>query len=388
MTVYAQWTATPYTITYNVNGGDYINPGTYTVNNLPFTLPTPTRSGYTFYGWLDDATGVTDTKIPTDSTGNKTFTALWTGLSYNITYNLNNGTFSENPAYSYTAESLPFTLPTPTRSGYTFNGWYDYATGTTGTAIPTGSTGNKTFIAQWTGISYNITYNLNSGTFSENPAYSYTAESLPFTLPTPTRSGYTFDGWYDYATGITTAIPTGSTGDKTFDAQWTATPYTITYNVNGGDFISQGNYTVESIFPISLPTPTPTGGYDFGGWYDNEGFNGIAVTTISAGSMGDKDFYAKWTRDITLNVGDAGDGAFSQENFTIFKSGTPNSQPITITGTGYTNPRWFVDGILKGTGTNITISATDYNLGGHNLSLIITKGGVSWSKEITFTVSN
>jgi hypothetical protein len=86
---------------------------------------------------------------------------------------------------------------------------------------------------------------------------------------------------------------------------------------------------------------------------------------------------------------DAGDGAFSQETFTVYKSGTLNSQIIEITGSDYTNPRWFVDGDLLGeTGDSITIGAADYSLGGHNLTLLITKSGVSWSKEITFTVTN
>jgi hypothetical protein len=93
---------------------------------------------------------------------------------------------------------------------------------------------------------------------------------------------------------------------------------------------------------------------------------------------------------ITLNP-DAGDGAFSQETFTISRSGTGNpvSQTISVTaGTGYTNPRWLVDRILRGTGTDITLSAADYRLGGHTLTLLINKNGVSWSKEISFTVTD
>jgi hypothetical protein len=83
---------------------------------------------------------------------------------------------------------------------------------------------------------------------------------------------------------------------------------------------------------------------------------------------------------------DAGAGAFSQGAFTISKPG--GSQIVSLTGSGYTNPRWFVDGELKGTETSLTVNAADYSLGGHTLSLIISKSGVSCSKGITFTITN
>jgi hypothetical protein len=85
---------------------------------------------------------------------------------------------------------------------------------------------------------------------------------------------------------------------------------------------------------------------------------------------------------------DAGSGAFSQTNSTIFKSDGSGSQTVNITGSGYTNPRWLVDGELEKTGNSITINAAHYAEGGHTLSLLITKSGVTWSKEIKFTVNN
>ncbi|GHT66427.1 hypothetical protein FACS189452_02280 [Bacteroidia bacterium] len=69
--------------------------------------------------------------------------------------------------------------------------------------------------------------------------------------------------------------------------------YTITYTLNSGTGASNSTYTIESA-AVTLPTPTRTG-YTFDGWYDNAGFTGSAVTSIAAGSTGDKAFYAKWT---------------------------------------------------------------------------------------------
>jgi uncharacterized repeat protein (TIGR02543 family) len=76
--------------------------------------------------------------------------------------------------------------------------------------------------AQWTPVSYAITYNLNGGTNGANPA-SYTVESPAVTLAPATRTDYSFGGWYaasDLSGDAVAAIPAGSTGNKTFYAKW------------------------------------------------------------------------------------------------------------------------------------------------------------------------
>jgi hypothetical protein len=99
--------------------------------------------------------------------------------------------------------------------------------------------------------------------------------------------------------------------------------------------------------------------------------------------------YAQWAHekfDIILNL-DAGTGAFSQTSFSISRGGS-ESQAISVTGSGYTNSRWEVDRELKGTGTSITIHAADYRMGKHSLTLIINKNDISWSRALSFTVTN
>jgi hypothetical protein len=56
-------------------------------------------------------------------------------------------------------------------------------------------------------------------------------------------------------------------------------------------------------------------------------------------------------------------------------------------GSGYAKPRWFVDGEPAGTGDDIVIHAADYGLGKHTLVLLTSKSGVSWSKQLIFTVT-
>ena len=305
-----------YTITYNLNGGTGCSNTTYTSSDT-VTLCTPTRDGYIFNGWYDNSglTGTAVTEIASGSTGNREYWAKWTALPYTITYNLNDGTNYADAPTSYTVETPTITLGTPTRSGYIFDGWYDNAefNGDAVTEIASGSTGNREYWAKWTAASYTITYNLNSGTGCSNT--TYTSENT-VTLCTPTRDGYIFDGWYDNAelTGNTiTTISSGSTGNREYWAKWTALPYTITFNTNEGvfpvDVVVPENYTVDSD-TISLPVPM-LDGYTFNGWYDNAEFNGDAVTEIPSGSIGNKTYYAKWTRNefvcesgIWLHIGD------------------------------------------------------------------------------------
>ena len=147
---------------------------------------------------------------------------------------------------------------------------------------------------------YLITYNLNGGTLPEgtdNPT-SYTSGTL--TLPTPKRDYYTFDGWYQGTTKMTSI--SGITADVTLTAKWTPVEYSIFYNLNGGA-LPEGTdnpttFTVES-GEITLPNPTRDGCV-FGGWYGNEDFEGDAITTINSADATDFYLYAKWNiQEIT-----------------------------------------------------------------------------------------
>jgi uncharacterized repeat protein (TIGR02543 family) len=136
-------------------------------------------------------------------------------------------------------ESDEITLINPTKSGYTFTGWS--GTDLTGednmtVTIPTGSTGNRDYTAHWSAaVEYAISYELNGGTVDGVNPVKYTVESDEITLINPTKSGYTFTGWS--GTGLTgednmtVTIPTGSTGNRDYTANFTKAsfPYTIEY---------------------------------------------------------------------------------------------------------------------------------------------------------------
>ena len=252
---------------------------------------------------------VADLQRLISSKKNEKVTISYKPKNYTITYNLNGGTATGNPG-TYNIESETITLSNPTKDYYTFTGW----TGSNGNTaqstvkIPKGSTGKKSYIANWTPINYSITYNLNGGTDPGNPA-TYNIESAQFTLNNPTKDYYTFTGWTgsNGATAQSTVtINKGSTGDKSYKANWIPTNYSIAYELNGGtDPGNPGTYNIESE-TITLSNPTRTG-YIFSGWTGSNGTTAQTSVTITKGTTGDKSYTANWT-PITYTVQYDGNG--------------------------------------------------------------------------------
>ncbi|PKM40942.1 MAG: hypothetical protein CVV04_00330 [Firmicutes bacterium HGW-Firmicutes-9] len=280
--VWAIWKApTNYSITYNLNGGTNspANPSIYNVESSTINLADPTRTGYTFAGWSPTSS------IPAGSTGDKEFTASWTPITYNISYDLAGGVNDAGNPATYTIETPTFSLADPTRDFYTFAGWAP-----ADTTIEQGSTGDLSFTASWTPIAYNITYVLNGGTNdAANPA-TYTVETPTFTLAAPTQLGYTFAGW-DPADAT---IELGSHGDLTFTATWTPIVYPITYVMNGGanPAANPATYTIESP-TITLAAPAQAG-YVFLGW--------TPAGVIPTGTTGALTFTANWSAPIVYDI--------------------------------------------------------------------------------------
>ena len=234
-TFYFTVTAAPvttYTITFNANGGS-VSPTSKTVNagDALGTLPTPTYTSYTFSGWYTAATGGTQVTASTVPTGNATYYAHWTRNTYTITFNANGGSTSETTRTINTGAAIG-TLPTPTRTNYTFNGWYTAATGGTKISASTVPTGNTTYYAQWTRNTYTLTFDPHDGSAVITKTIN-TGDAIGNQLPAaPTRAGHTFKGWYTACNGGTQVTAnTKPTSAATYCAQWDGP--TLTLNNNG-----------------------------------------------------------------------------------------------------------------------------------------------------------
>ncbi len=383
-----------YTVTMDTAGGDPIRPIQYTVESEAFQLPTPVRTGYIFLGWTGE--GITEPQktieIPQGSTGDRTYTANWQVIEYTIITLLEGGNAGTSQVYFYTVEQT-VTLPTPTRTGYTFLGWTGegITTPQPNVTIPKGSTGDKTYIENWKLTEYNITMDLNGGSGQEKVVYTITDED--FELPTPTRNGYEFVGWT--GEGITTPqtsvkIPKGSTGNKAYTANWQVIEYTITLDTNGGPVVSPIKYTVEDLFTLPYILRP---GYEFAGWtLDGSGMLPFTPLIIYPGTTGDLHYKAEWRLaeyTITMDL----DGGSGQEKvvYTItdeeFELPTPTRNGYEFvgwTGERITTPQTSVR-IPKGSTGNKAYTA-NWKVIRYTITLVTNGGAVIAS--IPYTVED
>ena len=183
---------------------------------------------------------------------------------------------------------------TPTKTGYTFVGWFYTADMDTPANPLYHIIENTSITAKWTVINYTVTYTLNGGdNHQDNPA-TFDVTDLPIALEDPGKLGYDFDGWYGNAEFTGDPITSiASVGNKALFAKWSVAEYTITYNLDGGTNHLDNPATFDlNDLPITLGVATKAD-HDFDGWYGNAEFTGDPITTIEA--VGDKTFYAKFT---------------------------------------------------------------------------------------------
>lgn len=279
-------------------------------------------------------------------------------VSYTVAYSTNGGTIADENNFKKYTYGTGLTLPTPAKTGYTFDGWYEQSdfSGSKVTSISTTDTGAKTYYAKWTPSSYTISYNLDGGNVSGNPT-TYTVESSTITINNPTKEGYTFTGWSGTdltgSNNMTVTIPKGSTGNREYTAHWTDADYTVILNGNGG----KGGTSLTSYkhgTEIALPTNWTRAGYTFAGWYEKADCTGTAVTKIPDTATGDKEYWAGWTPvsySISYNLDD-GTATGNPTSYTV------ESNAITLvnpTKEGYTFTGWSGTGLTGEQNTAVTI---------------------------------
>lgn len=388
----ANWKVITYTIALGANGGEDLAAISYTIESDPIKLPTPERKGYEFKGWVgDDIDGAqTEVIIPTGSTGDRTYIALWRVIAYFIELRQSSGNWMQNIPYTVEEEVK---LPIPTREGYEFIGWVgeDIIDAQINVTIPRGSTGFRLYAAHWALENYTITLDTSGGNALDN--IRYTVKSDPIILPTPTRNGYEFSGWT--GEGITTPqteviIPTGSTGNRTYTANWKVIEYTITLDTNGGPAVSPIKYTVEDSFTLPYLLRT---GYEFVGWtLDGSGMIPAMPLIIYHGTTGDLRYKAEWRlAEYTITMDLNGGSGQEKMVYTItdeeFELPTPTRNGYEFvgwTGERITTPQTSVK-IPKGSTGNKAYTA-NWKVIRYTITLVTNGGAVIAS--IRYTVED
>lgn len=301
-TLYAHWSANTYSITFNPNGGS-VSPTakTVTYGSTYGTLPAPTRDGYVFAGWHTASSGgvsVTDSTSVATAAAHTLYAHWDEPISYTVAFNPNGGSVSTT-SKTVTYGSTYGTLPSPTRTGYTFAGWYTASSGGSKVISTTSVTSSAahTLYAHWTAKTYTVTFNPIGGSCA-TASKTVTYDSTYGTLPTPTRTGYSFVGWYtssDSGTKVTASSHVSITATQTLYAQWSANWYPVTFDANGGNGgtfinVAYGNAIGE------LPEPSRDG-YNFLGWY-TEAVGGVQITSDTL-IYQDVTYYAHWSQAVS-----------------------------------------------------------------------------------------
>lgn len=321
----------------------------------------------------------TDTYHGVNSTDEEfvTLSATFTPIVYPITYDLAGGALAEgvtNPG-EYTIESADFTLKNPTRRGYNFAGWTgtELSEATKTVTVTTGHYGERSYIATWTPIIYNITYDLAGGALADgetNPA-TYTIESGAIKLNNPTRTGYTFKGWT--GTDLTEAtvnvtIPAESIGDRSYVATWEANPYQVAFDANGGDggTMANQNFVYDTAQKLTENAFTRTG-YTFTGWNSKADGTGTPyadkqeVVNLTATRDAVVTMYAQW-QPITYYVSFDKNGGTGTDMI-VQKFIYDTAQPLfenAYTRKGYNFKEWTTK--ADGTGDKFTDKQSVKNL--------------------------
>jgi uncharacterized repeat protein (TIGR02543 family) len=257
-----------------------------------------------------NVTGLTYDGVSYSSSNN---TVVASGTTYNVylygnykvKFDANGGTVSSSST-TYTKKDK-ITLPTPTRTGYTFGGWKvksldttrnNWTTGTTYTAssISAGKYGSVTLEAQWTPINYTITYDANGGTSVSSQ--SYTIEDS-ISLPQLTREGFSFKGWKatsvagNWTAGTTytdASITAGQYGNVTLQAQWGAATYSVVFNGNGATHANstKGGTMSDQSFTYGTAQNLTANAYErkYTVTYDTQGGDEIEPTVVAAEFLG------------------------------------------------------------------------------------------------------
>ena len=203
---YAVWKKATYTLSYNANGGSGA-PASQS-GGVSYTIPytKPVRNGYTFLGWSEKSSATAASWTGGDVvtlSGNATLYAVWKKAAYTLSYNANGG--SGAPAAQSGGVSYTISYTEPVRNGYTFLGWSENSSATSaswsGGDVVTLSD-NVTLYAVWKQkATYTVTFNANGGTCSTS--YKTVESGGTISMPTATRDGYRFLGWYNAANGGT-----------------------------------------------------------------------------------------------------------------------------------------------------------------------------------------
>nr|WP_280635864.1 InlB B-repeat-containing protein [Bifidobacterium ruminantium] len=351
ITLYAQWKVRSYSVNFDSNGGSAVASQSVKYGSKASRPTDPTRAGHTFQGWYTSRDGGARYDFNQTVTGDVTLYAHWSVNSYTLAFDGNSGKASES---SRTVQygSQYGTLPTATRTGHTFQGWYTAKSG--GTKVSPSTTmgaANTTLYAHWSVNAYTLAFDGNSGKASES-SRKVQYGSQYGTLPTATRTGYAFQGWYTARSGGSqvSSSTTMEAANTTVYAHWTVNTYTVSFDSNGGSAVASQSVRYGS--KATQPANPTRAGHTFQGWYTAR--SGGSKYDFGTAVTGDVTLYAHWSVNSYTLTFDGNGGKASESSRTVAYGGQYGSLP-TATRTGYAFQGWYT---ARDGGTKVSPSTT------------------------------
>ena len=340
-TLYAHWEPKKYTVTFK-NGTTTVSTKTVTYGNTYEELPGCTKKGYDLAGWFTSSSGGSQVTASTKVTitSNQTLYTHWTPKKITVSFDTDGGSSVTPKTVKYNDY---YTLPSkPTKTGYTFDGWYTAASGGTKITSSTKVTASEdhTVYAHWTANKYTVTFDKNGGSganFTRTIAYGSTYTKVD----KPARTGYDFIGWYTAKTGgnqVTETTKMTTASNHTVYARWSPKTFTVYFNSNGGSSVSSKKVTYDGYYG-SLTTPTRKN-YTFLGWYTAKSGGTLVTASTKVTITSSQTLYAQWEGDkytVTFDK-NGGDGDNYIRSIAYGNTYTKVDKP---TRTGYDFIGWY-----------------------------------------------
>jgi uncharacterized repeat protein (TIGR02543 family) len=282
-------------VAFDSRGGSAVAGRSVAPGSAVGSLPRTSRTGHSFAGWFTAPSGGTQVTASTVVTGDVTYYAQWRANTCTVKFDANGGKVSGKAAASVKrayGQALG-SLAKATRTGYDFLGWFTGKVKGTKVGAGTKVTKNVTYYAHWKAKGPVVTLNANGGKMGKAAATSkvYPKGKALGKLATPTRSGYSFLGWFTAkAKGEKVTAKTKATRNITLYAHWKAKTYTVRLDANGGKVGKAATSSLKKAYNAKLGklAVPKRGGHQFLGWYTKKS-GGQKVTP-----------YTKVTKPVTL----------------------------------------------------------------------------------------
>ncbi len=318
---FSGWSSIPATMPDD----DVLITGTFTINSYTLTFVDTTGAPILRYvDWGEDLTDIPavtpktgytcawDEDDFTNITSDDTINNICETIPYTVTYNYEDtnvdGETHSNSLTNYNVETPEYTLAAASSTSDNFLGWFTAEVGGTEvTKLAGGRTGHVVLYAHWAKKTYTVNFNSMGG--SSVSQLTDVLYDNTITKPTdPNKNGFVFEDWYKEEVLASKWVFATDTvkANLTLYANWLEI-YDLIFNMNSSGVvgpITPSNPSTYLITDTKTFTDASSTSHNFLGWFTALDNTGVKVTGITAGTTGDKTYYAKWDvkkSNLTIN---------------------------------------------------------------------------------------